>query len=134
MKHFVRAITLYSLSLYLLPILGFGVVIKGGFGTLVAAGIVLSLMMFVVKPIMNLISIPLNFFSMGMFSTITNGIILYLLTIFVTNVQVVPFSTHAFSLFGIQIPGVHFNQFFALFACAVVLSLIDGLISWLTEA
>jgi len=133
MKTIVRNISLYTFSLFLLPQIIPGVNIEGGFPTLLIGGIALALMFLVIKPILNIITLPVNIITMGLFSIFTNAFILYLLTIFISGVTIHPFTYPRTEIFGAIIPKIDFNMFFSYIYTAFVLSFIDSFFSWLTK-
>lgn len=93
----------------------------------------LTAMMTVIKPILNVISFPFNLMTLGFFSIFTNAFILYLLTIFVTGIMIHPYRTTGVNIFGFIIPPLSFNTLFAFLASALVLAIIVTVIRWLIE-
>ncbi|MBU4098766.1 phage holin family protein, partial [Patescibacteria group bacterium] len=71
MKAITRAAVIYSLTLYFLPMLIPGLKITGGFLTFLMGGIALALMFLILKPILNIISFPINLVTLGLFSILT---------------------------------------------------------------
>jgi len=133
MKTITRNIAIYTFALYLLPKIIPGVHIYGGLITLFIGGIALALMFLILKPILNIISFPVNLLTLGLFSILTNVFILYLLTVFVTGISIDPFTYGKASVVGFTTPGIAFNTFFAYVYTSFVLSLIDSFISWLVK-
>jgi putative membrane protein len=133
MKTITRSIVIYTFALYLLPKIVPGVHIAGGFFTLLIGGIALALMFLVLKPILNIISFPVNMLTLGFFSIVTNAIILYLLTVFVSGISIVPFSYPRSEVFGFITPTLSFSMILAYLYTAFVLSFIDSFFSWLVK-
>ena len=133
MKGILRRIVFYSVALFLVAQVLEGVRINGGFPTYIVGGIVLSLLFLVVKPILSIITLPLNIITLGLFSFITNAIILYLLTIIVSNVSISAFTFSGFSFLGFVIPRFDVNNFFAFIFASVLLSLIVEFLKWLIK-
>jgi putative membrane protein len=132
-KSILRKIIFYSVALFLVAQLFEGVQVKGGLITYVLGGIVLSALFFIVKPILSIITLPLNIITLGLFSFVTNAIILYLLTIFVANISINAFTFHGLSFLGFVIPGFSVNGFFAFIIVSVLVSFIVGFLKWLIE-
>lgn len=133
MKAIIRNIAIYTFALYVLPFIVPGVEISGGVWTILIGGIALTLLFFVVKPILNVISIPVSIISVVIFSTITNLFVLYILTVFISGISVLPFSYPRGEFFGFITPRISFNMFFAYTYTAFVLSFIDAFVSWLVK-
>lgn len=133
MKSIVRNILFYSVALFLTSLAVTGLTVSGGYTTYILGGIVLSLLFLIVKPILSIITLPLNIITLGLFSFVINGIILYLLTIFVPNISISTFTFNGLSFAGFIIPRLFINNFFAFIIASIILSLIVGGLKWLTE-
>ncbi|MBI2032328.1 MAG: phage holin family protein [Candidatus Levybacteria bacterium] len=131
MKSLIRDTAISSLSLFVLPQIVAGFKISEGLGTIVLGGLVFSLMYKILKPIFNIVSLPLNMMTLGLFSFFSNAIILYLLTIILPQIQVQAFTFPGFSRFGFVIPSMSFNTLFAYVISAGILSLLIEFIKWL---
>jgi putative membrane protein len=105
----------------------------GGYQAIIAAGIILTILNMVVKPIINIFSIPFNMVTLGLFSFLTNAIVLYLLTIFAPNISVSAFTFSGYTWAGFVIPAMKFNTLFAFIVSAAVLSIIIHFFKWLTK-
>ncbi|OGH42438.1 MAG: hypothetical protein A3H79_02940 [Candidatus Levybacteria bacterium RIFCSPLOWO2_02_FULL_36_8b] len=132
MKSLLRNTVINGVSLYSTSLILNGVKIEGGFLTYIFAGFALTLMTFILKPVLNIIAFPINLVTFGMFSFLINAIILYILTIFIPQIKITSFVFKGFTLSGFVVPIVSFNAFFAFIAASVVLSFIISFIKWLT--
>ena len=133
MKSIIRHTVFNSASLFILSQIISGVKITGGWGTLIFAGFVFTILNMVLKPILNMFSLPLNAVTLGLFSFFTNAILLYILTIFVPNISVSKFTFNGFSFSGFVIPVIAFNTFYAFIVAAAVLSLVTHFFNWLVK-
>jgi putative membrane protein len=93
----------------------------------------LSVLFFIVKPILNIITLPLNIITLGLFSFVINAVILYLLTIFVPRISISAFAFSGYSSLGFVIPAFSVNTFFAFIFASISLSLVVGFLRWLTK-
>ena len=130
MKFLLRNTVIYAFSLFLLPNAFPGLVVHGDLIIYIIGGLVLTIMYLVLKPIINIISIPLNIATLGLFSLLVNLLILYLLTVFVPNITISPFYFHGFSLLGFTIPHLHLGIFGAYVIIAIGLATISGTFRW----
>jgi len=133
MKSLLRNTLINSLSLFILAQVVPGLSIHGGLLNFIIGGFALSLLFLIVKPILNLISLPLNLVTMGLFSFLINAIIFYLLTVFVTSISITSFTFPGFSFSGFIIPKMFFNTFFAFIIIAFLQSFIVTFLSWLIK-
>lgn len=133
MKTITRGIIIYSLSLYFLPMLIPGFRITGGFLSFLIGGTILMLMFLFLKPILKIISLPINILTLGLFSFLINIFILYLLIMFTSGISLVPFSYPRYEILGFTIPSISFSLVFAYIYTSFVLSFIDSFFSWLVK-
>lgn len=91
------------------------------------------LMFLILKPILNIISFPVNLITLGLFSMFTNALILYLLVFFIIGISISPFSYPSFELLGFDVPKISFSLIFTYIYTAFVLSFIDYFFSWLVK-
>jgi putative membrane protein len=133
MKGALRNIGIYSFSLFLLTQVLTGVKVSGGIATYIIGGAALSIMFVVIKPILGLITLPLNIITFGTFSFLINAIILYFLTILVPSISISSFVFKGFSFAGFVVPSVTLNTFFAFIVASLFLSIFVGFLSWLIK-
>src|SRR5579872_5113357 len=133
MRTILRHTAFNAFSLFLLPQFLSGVKIAGGLPTYIIGGFVLALIFIFVKPILSLISLPLNIMTLGLFSFLSNVVLIYILTVLVPAISIRSFNYTGGSNAGFVIPKMHVNAFFAYLVAAMVLSLIDIFLSWVTK-
>lgn len=130
MKGILRNTLINALTLFLISQIISGVRLDGGFATYLLGGFALSLLFLILKPILNIIAIPLNIVTLGMFSVLTNVIIFYLLTVFVPQVVISEFTYPGASFAGFIIPKMFISGFFAFIIVSFLQSFIFSFISW----
>lgn len=133
MKSIIRRFVFYSVALFLTSQIISGLKISGGFTTYLLGGIVLSILFLIVKPVLSLVTLPLNIITLGLFSFVINAILLYLLTIFVTNISLTAFIFNGITFAGFIVPKFSVNGFFAFIVGSIIVSFILGALRWLTE-
>lgn len=133
MKTILRATLLNSLSLWLTSLVATGLIIEGGIETLVLAGFVLFLIQKLLKPVLEVITLPINLATLGLFSWILNVVALYLLTILVGGIAILPFTFQGSNISGFIIPKTTFNQITAFVAVTLILTIIQRFLSWLRK-
>lgn len=133
MKGLLRRFLFYTIALFLATQLLYGFKLHGGLQVYIMTGIILSLMMLILKPILHIVSMPLNLITFGLASFLVNTLILFLLAIFVPQVVVNPFTLPGISFFGFTIPAIRLNQWFAYLVASIVLSSVYSILTWLTS-
>lgn len=131
MKTILRKIAIYTFTLYIIQFLIPGVKIASGLETIFVGGAALALMYLVIKPILSIISFPINLITLGLFSLIINGLILYILTLFIEGIQINAFMYESFKFAGFITPEINFNVLTSYIFTAFVISLIESFLSWL---
>lgn len=133
MKAKLTNILFYSFGLFMLTLVLPGVKITGGIPTFIIGGVVLSLMFLIIKPILSIITLPLNFITLGTFSFFINVIILYLLTVFVQSISINSFTFSGLKFAGFIVPKVFVNTFFAFVLASLLLSSVFTFLTWLIK-
>jgi len=133
MKGFVRNVLFNAFSIFLLTQIISGVKVTGGLPTYLFGGIALTILLVVIKPILNILSLPLNLITFGFFSFLTNIIIFYLLTVIVPGISINAFTFPGISYSGFVIPQFYFNIIFAFLLVAFLQSLIVSFLTWLVK-
>ena len=110
-----------------------GVKVSGDITSYILGGVILYLLFSILKPILNIISLPLNFLTLGLFSFLINVIILYILTVFAPNIAITSFLFKGLSFAGFTIPRVFVGTFFAYVLASFFLSAIIGFLTWITK-
>jgi putative membrane protein len=133
MKTLLRNTLFYSFALALLPNIIPGVEIEEGLITLLTLGFTLMLLFSILRPILNLISLPINLVTVGLFSILINTFLLYVLTVLVPSITISEFQFQGFSWGGFVIPRTGVNTFFAYVLSAITISAIMSFLNWLTD-
>ena len=113
MKRLILGILLNSLALFLAAHFISGFEDKGGSGGLLLAGLILSLINIIIKPIVVFLTLPLIILTLGLFYLLINGLLLL----------IIPFFIEGFTIEGI-IPAIW---------GAIVLTLVNIFANWLLK-
>ncbi len=133
MKSILRRIVFYSVALFLSAQILQGIHVSGGLQAYILGGFILSVLFMIVKPVLSIITLPLNIVTLGLFSFVVNAIILYLLTVFAANISISAFNFQGFTFAGFVVPKFYINNFFAFIVASILLSFIVGVLKWLTK-
>ncbi len=134
MKGIVRVVGINMLALLLTSILIPGFHITTSLLNLFTAALFLSIITFVVKPILQILSIPFTLMTFGLFSVVTNAIVIWILQRFVPTLIITTFTIAKISFLGISIPKIEISSIIlAYIVIAAVLSCVTAAIKWLIE-
>ena len=100
--------------------------------TLVYASIGLTLVEMFLRPIVNLMLLPLNLVTLGTFRWVTNVLILYLATVLVPGFKITAFTYKGFQSGAFIIPEMYLGQFMAFIVVSFILSFIASFFFWLS--
>lgn len=133
MRRLIRSFAFSVVALWFTTQLVPTLVIIGNWQTLVAAGLVLTLLNLIISPILKILFIPINFITFGLLSWFVNVIILYLLTLFVPQVQIHEWNFPGASLAGFVIPPTHLSYFLSLVISSILVTLFSNVLHFLSE-
>lgn len=130
----LRSIAINLASIYIAANILSGIIIYvGGPKTLLTAAVVIAIVNLLVKPIVNLLLLPIHLVTMGIFRWVANLITLYVVTIIVPNLQVHAFTFPGADLKYVIIPVMHFSAFGAFIVSTFVLTVSFHMIYWLLQ-
>lgn len=133
MKKFLRIFLATTAAIYLCDRYIGGISYSNDWRVLIMAAVVLTGANLVIKPIVKLITLPINLLTLGFFSSFINALMLYLVTYIVPKFSVNPFDFSGFAYKGIIVPQIHFTNIWAYVLIAAIISWIVSLIRWLTD-
>lgn len=133
MKSLLRTTLINAFALLVLTQLLPGVKVAGGLTTFIVGGAVLSVVYKILKPILGIVSLPLNIMTLGATSFLINILLFYIATSLIPEISITEFTLNGFSFAGFIVPTLHFNTFFAYAAAAFVQSVVVSFISWLRK-
>ena len=133
MKGLIRAVLVNSLAIYIASLVLSGLDYSNNIKTLLIAGAVLSIANVIVKPIVKIITLPINLITLGLFSWLINAFILYLTDMLVEGFNIKPFIFYGYSSNGFVVPEISFNLFWATVVFAFIISQITSFINLLND-
>lgn len=86
---------------------------------LLVATLVLTVLTMLARPILRLVSAPINFFTLGLFNLVIDVFLFWLATSLVSG----------FSITALSIGGLQLNTFFSYLAVAIVFGFIQGILA-----
>lgn len=133
MTHILRMYFFNTFALWLTSQILPTLLLPSGWQPLLIIGLVLTLLTTLVAPVIKILMIPINFMTLGFLSWLVHAVILYLLTILIPEVRVVPWTFPGSSWAGFVVPPVHLTFPLALIATSLVIAFITGLFAKINE-
>ncbi len=133
MKHIIRNILIAIGGIYLLTFLNSGFTYSGDYRTLLLAGFVMFFLDTIVEPILNIIFIPINFLTAGLFKWIVAVGLFYALVYFVPAIHISSWFFSGYSLVVPKFNTIHIPSYnFAFWPNLVLLSFMyNFVVGWL---
>lgn len=133
MKHLIRVFLFSVFALWLTSEVMPGITITGSWQTILFAGFILSLLLLIVAPILKILFIPINLLTFGLLSWFVNVMVIYLLTLVVPEIQIVPWSFAGASWAGFVIPAFEINYFLSLILTSLSIATITDILHHVSE-
>ena len=133
MKHLIRVFLFNVFALWITSQILPSLVAPGGWQIMLFAGFILSLLMIFIAPILKILFIPINILTFGLLSWFINVIVIYLLTVFVPEIQITAWDFAGASWAGFVVPPVHFSYLLALIVTSLFLSTITNILHNISE-
>jgi len=127
LKHFI----IDTVALYLVSRMVNGMVFVDGLTTIILAGGVLMVATMVIRPIINLLLLPLNLITFGFFKWVGFAITLYIVTLVVPGFKLLDFVFKGFSSYWFSIPAISLTGMLAFIAFSFLISLIASVVYWI---
>lgn len=131
MRKLLRHYLIFTVSIFLAAKLLPGISYGNDLMILAKASLGLSLVHVFVRPIVNLVALPINVLTLGLFSFIVNGLMLYLVTLMMPVFKVIPFQFPAVNLGILRINSFYISSFMSFIIVALLISLIRNFFIWL---
>ncbi|HKB88653.1 MAG TPA: phage holin family protein [Patescibacteria group bacterium] len=126
-KHFlITTVTLYIVSDFIS-----GIKFAEGLYTILLAGFVLMLATLIVRPIINVLLLPINLITFGLFKWVTYAITLYLVTLVVPGFSIGSFFFKGLNSYWFVLPAISLSGVLAFIAFSFIISTISSLLYWI---
>lgn len=127
LKHYIIDTT----SLYIISQIISGMVFEKGIETLLITGAVLTAVTLIAKPIINILLLPLNLVTFGLFKWLAFAISLYLVTLTAPGFKLTSFVFAGYDSYWFSLPAISLTGLLAFVAFSFLLSFISSLIYWI---
>lgn len=126
-KHFI----INTVALYAVSMVVHGIVFANGTQTLLLTGAVLMLTNMIVKPIINILLLPINLVTFGLFKWISYAVTLYLVTLVVPGFKLLDFVFSGYNTYWVSIPALSLTGVLAFIAFSFLISAISSIGNWI---
>jgi putative membrane protein len=133
MRRILRSILINAAAIWLISQSASGIVLERGLETLLVAAFTLGMINLLIKPIINILLLPLNLVTLGTFRWVVNVAALVLVTMIVPDFKITSFQFPGLTYQGIIIPAFSLNLIFSFIVISFLISLISSFLYWLLK-
>jgi putative membrane protein len=133
MRRILRSILINVAAIWLISQVATGIVLERGLETLLVAAFTLGMINLLIKPVINILLLPINLITLGTFRWLVNVAALYLVTVIVPDFKIVSFQFLGLTYKGIVIPALSLNLIFSFVVISFMISLVSGFLYWLLK-
>lgn len=98
---------------------------------LFSAAFYLTVFNLLIKPLLNLLLLPINLITLGAFRWIINVLVLLLVTLFVPGFKITGFAFPGLSLSGFVIPPISLSFIWSMVLVSFLIELSSSIINWI---
>lgn len=133
MKRILRHFVIDSVSIFLVSSIVQGMFFQKGIETLLLTGLGLTIASLIAKPVINILLLPVNLITFGLFRWVSAVAVLYIVTLTVPGFKIIHFNFLGYTSVWFDLPQVFFAGFLAVLAFSFLHSLISSFIYWLIK-
>ncbi|GMR04742.1 MAG: phage holin family protein [Thermodesulfobacteriota bacterium] len=109
MSTIILRLSILSVGIFLAAYLVPGIH-AAGYGPIIEAAILLGLFNLIIKPILFILTLPINILSLGLFTFLINGFLLWFVSVFISGLEVAGFGVSILGALVISIFSIIVNR------------------------
>lgn len=133
MRYIFQQFFICLAALFVCTSLFAGLTIRGGLIQYMYDAVLLVIGFVIVKPILNIIALPFNALTLGVFSIFSTVAVLFLLALSDRNFIIQPFLFNGISFYGFSIPSFHLNIFLSYLLISVTIQVVYKFLIYLFD-
>lgn len=134
MKRILRVILIEFAGLYVASQIASGLVFRSGAEGFFITGIALGIAMYSIRPIIDILLLPLTLATLGAFKIIGHALTLFIVDVALDNFEVVGFNFSGFTSDYFELPDVSFEEGpFSYLAFSILIWLVTAVINWVRK-
>lgn len=131
MRTLLKRFIIDTVSLFVIAQSVSGIVFENGLYTLLLTGLILMLTTMIIKPVLNILLLPLNLVTFGLFKWVAYAISFYLVTLLVPGFKLLDFVYKGYSSNLFSIPSISLTGTLSFLAFAFLVSFISSIMYWI---
>jgi putative membrane protein len=130
-KKIIKIFAIEVLALYIVNQFVSGLFFGEGIKTFLIASFALGIAAYLVRPIVNLLILPLNLITFGFFRWLSSAVALYLVTLVVNQFKIEQFFFPGYENIWFSIPRIEVRGFLAIILFSFTLSILTSILNWI---
>lgn len=131
MKRIIRNFAVDTFTLFIIANSIEGIVFDEGIKTLLIAGAALMLSSYVVKPVINLLLLPINLLTFNFFKWLSSAAAIYIVLLVVKGFHINEFFFPGFTSNFLDLPAISLTGFIAIVTFSFTFSILGSIIYWI---
>ncbi len=131
MRGLIKSFIIATGSLYIVSSVVNGMVFANGTQTLLLTGAVLMLTTLIVRPIINILLLPINLVTFGLFKWISYAVTLYLVTLIAPGFEILDFVFKGYNSYWVSLPSLSLSGVLAFIAFSFLISGVSSVGHWI---
>jgi putative membrane protein len=131
MRRILLHFVIDTASLWAVSQIAEGMVFEQGITTLILAGVALTIASLFAKPVINMLLLPINLVTFGLFRWVSSAVVLYIVTLIIGNFKIQFFRFDGFTSKWFDMPPLYFEGMLAFIGFAFILSIFTSFLHWL---
>ena len=133
MKSLIRTLLLNIAVIFFTAFILPGLSYSENFQVLILAAAALGLVNMIVRPIVKLVTLPINLLTLGIFSWVINVLMLYLVTRLIPGFEVLAFHFEGFAYQGLAIQPMEVGLLSSYILSSFIIGLLTSILGWLFD-
>lgn len=134
LRKIIRAFVIETSALYLVLQIAQGLVFAKGIQSLIITGIALALASFLIRPVINILLLPINLITFNFFKWASHAVTLFLVDLVLTEFAITSFTFRGLNSDYLSLPQIFFEQgVVAYLAFSILIATIANAIYWVVE-
>lgn len=130
MKKIVNIFAIEVASLFIATQIASGIVFQNGLEGLFVAGVALAIAAYFVRPVVNILLLPLNLVTLGLFKFIGHAVTLFIVDLALNQFQITGFHFLGVATRWFDVPAINFGEgALAYIGFSILISVVSGLLS-----
>jgi putative membrane protein len=132
-KTLFRHFLIDTFAIYIASRVAHGMVFGESYKTLILAGIAMAGVSFLAKPVINILLLPINLVTFGLFRWVSSALVLYIITLLIDDFRITSFIFDGLESAWISIPMIHLTGIFSYIGFSFIISVVTSFFYWLIK-